>query len=1335
MNKHFITFYRIIIIILLALFCNTVSSQINFKNLNTNDGLTSNYINTLYRDKKGFLWIGTNFGLNSFDGYRIRKYYQEPNNKYSLINNYIDYIDEDYNNLLWIKTRGGFVVYDPVNELFIRNIKDVLSSKGIKDFKKLNYIVNSNSYSSYIVNDSLLYIYNFESGVTKQCSSKINFVSTGAYDNKSYLWLLDDKMNLYKIDSTDGSLISVYESGYTVNYGLANMFIDSRGGIWIIIDKSKLYYFNSTLCSWHVLDSKYFSGCPVTSISQIENTIYVGTDHGGIYSNDLNNLDIYDFIKSPDSESLSDNSVTCMCADDDKTLWIGTYKTGVGYTNENFNMFKTLKVSSDDRCNDINCFLEDDLGNLWIGTNENGLFIKDAKTSKLRKLDYNGKNKGTIVSLCKDTKNRIWIGTYLDGLYCYDGNRIIDYRKEKGEIGLSVWSMCIDRNGKLWIGTLNKGLFYFDDKTSTFIKPSDYKILNSTIEHIDKDNFGRLIVCGTYGFFLIDDNGAIIKHIKFTKPEDAVSDKQYINYITQDSNNLYWVCTQSGLAVCDEKFDNYIFLDKEDGIGNLFIYTSLIDDCGNIWVSSSRGIFKISIDKLDKDLEKIEFNVQSFNQENKFQDNIFNPKAGYSVNKGKKLFFGGIKGYNEIEPATLNIHDIKSNLLLTDLFVNNMHIKANDSLEGRVVIDKALMYSKKITLNHDENNIRLNLSSMNILYPSNSVYEYRLRGFDKFWNTIYGDVPYIEYANLPYGEHILDIRLKSEADNDLLQEKSLIIEVLPPIWMTWQAYLFYVLLFVSLVVYIVYNFIRQTKMHYRLEQERTMSKYVEELSNARITFFTNLSHELRTPVSLIISPIENIIAKEPEWSEKNNIHMILRNAKRLLFLVNQLLDFRKMEINEIQFNPLYGDIISFIKDRSVSFQDIAVNKNISFTFNSNVSELYMHFDPAKMEQIIFNLLSNSFKYTYNGGSIKVSAILEKDNSIFNIIVEDSGIGLSEDETKHMFEPFYQADNHKKILSSGTGIGLSIVKSFVELHEGKIYVTSEKGKGTIITLSFSREKYEFKDDNVEQYQNISLTKTTKIQNTPKDKTVLVVDDNDDFRFYMITSLKNDYNVVDAVNGEDALAKIKTFHPDIIVSDIMMPVMDGLELCRIVKDDPQLCHLPFLLLTASESESFKVNAYQFKTNAYLTKPFSLDVLKARIDNLLIEQEHRNVTVSVVNEIPKQSVNVDSNDDKLLNEVIKITEEKMGETDFSINALSKEIGISSVYLNKKISLITGKTTSEYVRYLRMRRAGDLLLKTQKSISEVAYEVGYNIPKYFSKHFKEEFGVLPSEYRKNVK
>lgn len=1330
--KTLVWFKALLFICLLFSSVIIVTAQISFKNLSTNNGLSSNSINAIYRDTKGFLWIGTNFGLNRFDGYNIKNFYQDIRNNYSLVNNYIDHIDGDYNDFLWINTRGGYIVYDPTKELFIRNLKDILLSRGVESFQKLNFTVNKGCLSSYVVNDSLVYLYNFETHKTKVCSLKNHSIKAGFYDNKSYLWLLDDKLKLYKIDSNDGTLVHIYESNYkNINYKFANLFIDNRGGIWITIDKSKLYYFNPVLATWHNLYDKYLTDYPITGISQIDNIVYIGTDHGGVFYKDLDDPDIEVITNKINSKVLSDNSVTCMYVDEDKTLWIGTYKTGIKYTNDSFNMFITSKVSRGITNNDVNCFFEDESGNLWIGTNENGLFIKDHKTTEIRKFNYNGKDKGTIVSLCMDRKNRMWIGTYLEGLYCYDGTKTISYNVNELGIDSSIWSMCLDKNNRLWVGTLNNGLYYFDDITSTFVRAKDYKTLNGTIEYLYKDKKGRLIVCGSYGFFLIDDNGAVIKHIKFSKSEDNISERQYINYIVQDKRGLYWLCTQNGLAVFDKDFKEYMFLN--DGIGNEFVYTALIDYTDDIWVSTSRGLFKIRVNKFDGDLASLKYDIQYFNSENGLQDNIFNSKAGFSINKGETLLFGGIKGYNEINPRIVNDNKIKNNLFFTDLFVNNVKLGANDSLNGRVIIDSAFIYCKKLILKHNENNLRMDLTSMNLLYPSNSVYEYKLEGVDKSWNIVYGNIPYIEYGNLPYGEHTLNIRLRSKSDRNLLQEKSLLIEVLPPLWMSWQAYVLYALCLILFIAYVAYNFIKETRMYYKLEQEKAMNKYIEELSNAKITFFTNLSHELRTPVSLIISPIENIIAKDPEWAEKNNISMILRNAKRLLFLVNQLLDFRKIEVNEIHFNPLYGDIVSFIKDRSIAFQDMALNKNINFTFHSNVGELYMHFDPAKMEQIIFNLLSNSFKYTSNGGSINVDIMLDKESGIFNITVEDTGVGLDEKEIEHIFEPFYQADNHKTIITSGTGIGLSIVKSFVELHKGEIKVRSEKGKGTALILSFNKERYEFKNENIDDFVNYSLPKNIKVLNTPKDKTVLIVDDNDDFRYYLVTSLKNDYNVVDAVNGEDAIAKIKIFHPDIIISDIMMPVMDGLELCRIIKDDPQFCHLPFLLLTASGSESFKVSAYQLKTNAYLTKPFSLDVLKARISNLLLEQEQR-VLSGGTTEVIKQPVNVDSNDEKLLNDVIRITEEKMGDTDFSINALSKEIGISTVYLNKKISLLTGKTTSEYVRYLRMRKAGDLLLKTQKSISEVAYEVGYNIPKYFSKHFKEEFGVLPSEYRKNI-
>lgn len=1308
-------------------------AQYSFKNISSANGLSSNSINAIYRDKKGFLWIGTNFGLNRYDGYNVKNFFQNPQDKTSLKNNYINSIDEDFEGLLWINTRGGALVFDPEKECFLHDYQGILMKRGIKE-DGMNHVMNRESMSGYILQDSLVYIYSHEEKLLHRSGFAHKRILYGAFDDKSYAWLIDDSLHIYKIDGKDGNIKGIYTCPFQgISYKQACIYVDSGNRLWIVLDKKNLIYYDSTINSWRDFDGQDFTDYPITSVTQVENRICIGTDHGGIYYINRKDFSVSNVRQTTDGQSLSDNVITCLYADSESIMWVGTYKFGVDYTHSSFSLFHTYKVSADHASNDINCFVEDHQGNTWIGTNVNGLYMQ-AKNSLPRKIDYNGKEHGTIVSLCFDKKNRLWIGTYLEGLYCYDHGRVKHYMPEHYNIDSSVWSLAVDDNGVLWVGTLNRGLFYFDETLSDFVNAPCGNELGRTIEYLFINDQKQLLVGASYGFFVLTSQGTIQKHAFFDNPSDRIPEKNYINFMSQDKNGYYWVCTQGGLAVYDKQLKNYSFLKKEDGIGQEFVYASLVDHDNNIWVSTSKGLFRVRVNDY-RNMADLKVNVESFSKENGLQDNIFNRKAGIITSDKGVMCFGGVNGYNKIYPDLLKKEKMVQNLQFTDLYINNEEIDVGSFSNGRVLLEKSLSYCQSLNLKYNENNLLIKFSSLNLLSPERCKYEYMLEGGDGIWYSLLGKEPYVVYNNLNSGKYKLIIRSADFSNEEAVEEKVLWINIAPPLWLTWQAYTLYALLFLTVIFYVVRNIVKQTTLHLKLQQEQTEKKHIEELSNMKVSFFTNLSHELRTPVSLIISPIETIIAKDPVGADKHNLKMVLRNAKRLLFIVNQLLDFRKIEVGEVSFNPLYGDVVSFLRDTAVSFTDMAQNKNINFSFQSNAKELYMNFDPGKMERILFNLLSNAFKYTSHDGYVKVNIDFKEGREKPLLLqVEDSGIGMEQDVLSYIFNPFYQARNQQSFLSLGTGIGLSVVKSFVELHHGEILVSSIAEKGTTFSLYFAiGERCDVQ--NMEENQKTILFKHLHLNVSPKEKTILVADDNDDFRIYLRENLKEKYNIIEAANGLAAYEKVLRFLPDMIVADIMMPVMTGMELCEKVKSDSRVSHIPILLLTASVSDKFKVDSYQVGANAYLTKPCNVVILEARISNLLSKQTEMEVADTRKPEHETaQSVTFSSINDKVLKDVIRITELCMGDADFSINKLSKEVGMSTVYLNKKVSALTGKTTSEYVRYLRMKKACFLLSKTQKTISEIAYEIGYSMPKYFSKHFKEEFGSLPSEYRKNI-
>lgn len=1313
------------------------AEQHRFRNINSNHGLSSNSVNAICKDSHGFLWIGTNQGLNRYDGYQIKTFRINPTDKNSIANNYIYSIDEDADSLLWISTRSGYSVFNPHNERFYNDYTSILGKRGI-DNGKIRFFTAERNLSAYILNNYSVVVYNHENKLTTpvKVSGKTQFIH-GKFDSKRYLWLLDKHLALYKINPDTGEVVdgSDYLTGKSGTQG--RIFIDSRNNVWVICSNKYLVHYNTATNQWREFPSERFGQFSIRDITQNGTDICIGTDHGGLFLININTFAIDNITQQDEEYTLSDNTVSSLYSDSDGILWVGTYKHGVDYYHPSFNSFYTYRINASSLLNDVNCFAEDRNGVLWIGTNGNGLYRKEQE--KYVRIPYHPQthSNGTVVALFPDSRGRMWVGTFMDGLYCYENNHFIHFTERDG-IDNSVWCIGEDADGCIWIGTLNRGIYRFDNESKRFIASQhNVKDQSVTIECIFRKD--RELWFGTSnGIVILSTRDKILRHFKFTKVNDITPEKNYINQITQDAKGYYWICTQGGLAVVDNNMKNYHFFTEKEGIEQNSVYMAIVDKQNDIWISTPKGLFRIQVTNYGN-LSDIQIRISKYGKEDGLQDNIFNAKAGL-LTRENHVIFGGVNGYNKFNPSEIVRKEQIARLLFTELYVNNQLIKAGEETNGRLLLERSLTESKSITLKHNENNIRINFSALNLLYPLKYKYEYRLEGLETDWRSTQETVPYASYSNLPAGNYQLHVRAIDQSGTGYVQNTGMHIHVLPPFWFSWQAYLIYGILLSIMVYYIIRNIMLRTALKYKIQQQQLEQKHLEEMNNMKINFFTNLSHELRTPVSLIILPIENLLVQEKSWAIKNNLNMVLRNAKRLLFLVNQLLDFRKLEAGETSYNPMMGDLVSYVRNATTAFADMSQSKDIKLSFVSNVEELYTLFDPSKMERIVFNLLSNAFKFTPHGGHIGVSVAYDKEAPLpIRIEVTDTGIGIEQKELENIFKPFYQVESNGRTINIGTGIGLAVIHDFVALHRGEIHVESEVGKGSAFIIELPLDSGESPAKNIEPAETSIQPHPTGSATTatfsPKAHTVLIVDDNEDFRLYLVENLRNSYNILEAENGETAFEKACKHLPDLILSDVMMPVVDGLQLCERLKEKSQTARIPVILLTASVLEQHNIKGLELGIDTFLTKPFNLEVLKAQIANLLKRKETEQETAPNANEKAITDVKPSSLDEKLLNKVIGITHEHLSDSSFGIEQLSREIGISSVYLNKKISALTGKTSSEYVRSIRIKRGAALLAKTQLSISEIAYEVGYTDPKYFSKYFKEEYGMLPSEYRKSYK
>ena len=677
--------------------------------------------------------------------------------------------------------------------------------------------------------------------------------------------------------------------------------------------------------------------------------------------------------------------------------------------------------------------------------------------------------------------------------------------------------------------------------------------------------------------------------------------------------------------------------------------------------------------------------------------------------------------------------------MFTGLSLFDEPIKVGQSYGGRVLIEKELNDVENVEFDYKQNIFSVSFASDNYNLPEKTQYMYKLEGFNNDWLTLPLGVHNVTFTNLAPGKYVLRVKAVNSDGYVGVKEATLGIVVNPPFWMSWWAYLLYAIGLVVVLFLARYRMLKREREKFHLQQIESEAAKNEEINNMKFRFFTNVSHELRTPLTLIISPLEGMLKETTDELQSTRLQLMHRNAQRLLHLVNQLLDFRKGEMSTHQLSLSEGDIISYVHSVCNSFLLMADKKHIQFSFFSGIDTFSMAFDADKVGKIVMNLLSNAFKFTPEGG--RVTVMIEHvagTPDMLEIKIADTGIGISEVDKEHIFERFYQAGHKGVEETTGNGIGLSLVRDFVTLHEGEVKVFDNIGMGSVFVIQFPVKHVETQvqlpeetgmpaGDEEDKEMKEEAREEMERKNFPL---LLIVDDNEDFRIFMRYSLELQYRVKLAVNGKEAWEMMQEELPDLVISDVMMPQMDGNELCRLIKQDKRTAHIPVILLTARQNTEAKLEGLQTGADDYVTKPFNMTILVLRIRKLIELSRYHRVTQGMIDPAPSEIV-ITSLDEKLIEKAIKYVEDNMSRTELSVEELSRELGMSRVHLYKKLLQITGKTPIEFIRVIRLKRAAQLLRESQLHVSEVAFEVGFNNPKYFSRYFKDEFGVLPSVYQ----
>jgi signal transduction histidine kinase/DNA-binding response OmpR family regulator/streptogramin lyase len=949
-----------------------------------------------------------------------------------------------------------------------------------------------------------------------------------------------------------------------------------------------------------------------------------------------------------------------------------------------------------------------------------------------------------IVSLWIDHKGILWIGTYLGGLCSFDGKQFTHYRhNDKDPSSLAddnVWDVFEDQDQQLWIGTLNGGLDRFNRETKQFehYKSGQGGLPSNTISAILQDRKSNLWIGTGNGIAIFKRNKKTPLIYQHTNDKNSLSSNS-ITCLLEDSKGRVWIGSREGLNLFDEQTKKFQIFTTADGLPDNAILDILEDDHHSLWLSTPSGLCN-AVPKQKQNGTGLA--IICYDEMNNIQNREFNENAALKTHAGE-LLFGGPSGFNIINPGKIGRPSYRPKIVFTGLQIFNYNIDPGTMLNGRVVLQQSLQRVPAIELKYKENVFSIQFSSLDFEHSTQDKYAYMLEGFNADWLYANGDQRRATYTNLDPGHYVFKVKVL-DGYGRWSDVKTLQVNIKPPVWRTPLAYFIYALIAAGLFLLARRITLDRIQMRFEVQQQRREVERAHALEQLKTKFFTNVSHEFRTPLSLIIAPLDKIIKHTSDEEQVKQLNLVQRNAKRLLNLVNQLLDFRKMEVQEARLHPSIGDIVRFCKDTSYSFTDIAEKKKIQFSFSANIDGLEIYFDKDKIEKILFNLLSNAFKYTHDNGAVGINLIYQppvnnEADGTLAIEVKDTGIGIPAGQHEKIFERFFQTEVPESMVNQGTGIGLAITKEFVKLHNGIITVKSEPDQGTCFTVLLPAKKiYESSARAVtppltaEKGEPLVFEESKK---GDKRKTILLVEDNEDLRFYLKDNLKAQYYIEEAVNGKEGWEKIKLLNPDLVVSDIMMPLMDGVELAKKIKTETLTAHIPIVLLTAMGSEEKQLEGLKAGVNDYITKPFTFEILASRINNLLAQQKLLQKRFQKQVEVNPGEVTITPVDEKFLKQALEAVEKQIDNPDFSVEDLSREMCMSRVTLYRKIVSLTGRSPLEFIRLIRLKRAAQLLGKSGMSITEIAYQVGFNDPKIFTKFFKEEFNMLPSQYTANIR
>ncbi|MEP1034112.1 two-component regulator propeller domain-containing protein [Ekhidna sp.] len=1323
--------YRLCFLVLFSCLLATGQTNKTFNNITVEEGLSYSLVFEIIKDKYGFMWFGTTDGLNKYDGYNFTIYQNIPADSTSLPDNSIWGLLEDSSGNIWVGTDGGGL------SLFNRERESFVTYSHDED--RANSLIH-NSVNSIIEDQSgSLWIGTYGGGISRQISEGVfenfehdpkdsttlssNYVHHIFEDREGQIWAgTKNGLNLFNHESR--SFTRITSDKYDLNNdNVLSIAQDETGLFWLATWGGGLnsYDLESNTFKNYMLEIEGGNRVAFVTVDT-ENTVWAGFLGSGLVSFDGEDELCTITNDQLNASSIINNSVWVLYEDDNRNLWIGT-ESGISALNLNANPIHTVGMSdfnSSFSSTVITGFSESAEGILFATEQEVGSYNEEGIKKLIQVPD--------IWSMIKSKDHELWVSSYGYGAFRYglDNELIEQYLNPINKQMENATYIYEDRNGLIWVGTYGEGLFSYNPLLDQF---SHYTLLDSghhasppVLNMID-DTHDNLWI-GTYGEGLIKLNVEKRSTERIdTQSKNPISHNTILS-LHSDNEGFLWIGTDGGgLNRLNTQSGAISLKTTLSGLPSNVILGILEDDNDNLWLSTNAGI-----SKYNKQLE----NFTNYDQSHGLVSKGFNADAFFEDSDGR-FFFGSGNGFNFFHPDSIRPSTYIPPVYFSDLKVLNQSVNISDS-----ILDKHINLVESISLNYEQNFFTLNFAALEYFAAEKITYAYQLEGFSSDW--IYTDASNRQatFTNLDHGDYILNVKASNSdgiwGDNI----RSLSISILPPPWKTWWAYALYVTILVAIFWVIAHTLNIRERLKSSLRLEQLERKKVEEMDHLKSRFFAGISHEFRTPLTLISSPIDQLIRRfkkndEIRWS----LDLVKRNADRLLRQINQLLDLSKIEAGKLRLQVSKSDIVNWVKITAASFESLAINSDINFLVSLPTEPLVMFYDKNKIEQILINLLSNAFKFTSPGGNIQLKVVVGDDN--IAIEVANEGIEIPPEHQDKIFNRYYQIQNSKKAVE-GSGIGLALVKEFIELHHGSVAV-HRKQSWTVFTLYIpSADSVYLEDDRVsmedtEVFKAIQQQEeeNESLKGKPASKeelpTLLIVEDNLDLRSYMAKELAKEYEVLEAMNGQEGVEMGNSQIPDLIITDLMMPEMDGIEMLQKLRSDPKTNHIPIIMLTAKAEKESRLEGLGQGADHYLNKPFDVDELVVRSKSLL--HQRKRIRDHYYNEflINPKAENIPSMDDRFLEQAVDIFGSQLSNHEFSVDQFAKELAMSRVQLHRKMKAIIGCSASEFMRHYRLKKAFTLLKNKTGSVSQIAYSVGFNNLSYFTKAFKEIYNKNPSQ------